>query len=53
MRAYVHIRSLTEEEYKQLKRLSASRKLTARRVNQAQLILSPIKAIGCRRLLSD
>jgi transposase len=39
MRAYVRVRSLTEEEYKQLKRLSASRKLAAGRVKRAQLIL--------------
>lgn len=39
MRVYVRVRSLTEEEYKQLKRLSASRKLAAGRVKRAQLIL--------------
>jgi transposase len=39
MRAYVRVRSLTEEEYKQLKRLSASRRVAAGRVKRAQLIL--------------
>ncbi len=39
MRAYVRVRSLTEEEYKQLKCLSASRKLAAGRVKRGQLIL--------------
>jgi transposase len=39
MRPYVRVRSLSEEEYQQLKRLSTSRKLAAGRVKRAQLIL--------------
>jgi len=39
MRAYVRVRPLTDEEYQQLKRQAASRKLAAGRVKRAQVIL--------------
>jgi transposase len=39
MRAYVRVRPLTDEEYQQLKRLAASRKLSAGRVKRAQVVL--------------
>ncbi len=39
MRAYVCVRPLTDEEYQQLKRMAASRKLAAGRVKRAQVIL--------------
>lgn len=39
MRAYLRVRPLTDEEYQQLKRQAASRKLAAGRVKRAQVIL--------------
>jgi len=39
MRAYVRVRPLTDEEYQQLKRMAASRKLAAGRVKRAQVVL--------------
>ncbi|HEV2583283.1 MAG TPA: helix-turn-helix domain-containing protein [Ktedonobacteraceae bacterium] len=39
MRPYLRVRSLSQEEYTQLKRMSISRKLCAGRVKRAQIIL--------------
>jgi hypothetical protein len=39
MHPYLRIRSLTEQEYTQLRKMSISRKLCAGRVKRAQIIL--------------